>query len=103
MDLERAASRLAELGHVTRLEIFQTLVRMGREGMSIGEVQEQLDLPASTLAFHLKALVAVGLVNQVKEGRTVRCRAELQPLVELADFLKTECCSGLPAKRRQAA
>lgn len=103
MDLDRAAARLAELGHVTRLEIFRTLVRLGREGMTIGEVQEALDLPASTLAFHLKALVAVGLVTQIKEGRIVRCRAELQPLIEVADFLRTECCSALPSRRRQAA
>ena len=48
MDLEQAAAQLAELGHSTRLAIFRILVRAGQGGISVGEIQQQLNIPGST-------------------------------------------------------
>jgi DNA-binding transcriptional ArsR family regulator len=101
MKAENAARRLAELGNVTRLEIFRLLVRAGHEGLSISEVRERLDIPMSTLGFHLRGLVSAGLVVQEKSGRTVICRAGFDALEELMGFLRDQCCQGLPAVKRK--
>lgn len=97
MKAETAARRLAELGNVTRLDIFRLLVRAGFDGLSISEVRDRLDIPMSTLSFHLRGLVQAGLVEQEKVGRTVVCRAGFDSLRELVGFLQNQCCQGLPA------
>ena len=106
MDIDTAAERLAELGNRTRLEIFRLLVRAGRQGLSVGEIQSHLDIPASTLAFHLRGLVAAGLVEQEREGRVVWCRPCFDALNAVIDFMRQECCAGVrpaPARRKASA
>lgn len=95
MNLTIAARRLASLGHENRLELFQLLVQAGHDGMTIGELQSVLGRPASTLAFHLRELVAADLVTQEKEGRMVRCRANYLALNEVLQFIKQKCCKGV--------
>ena len=95
MNLATSAKRLAGLGHEHRLEIFQLLVQAGDEGMTVGELQTVTGRPASTLAFHLRELVAADLVLQQKEGRMVRCRANYQALDEVLQFVKQDCCKGV--------
>lgn len=93
------ADRFAALGHVNRLEIFQTLVKAGSDGLTIGEIASVLGLPASTLSFHLRELVRSQLVSQHKEGRTITCAANFAALNDLLTFVKKDCCKGvaLPA------
>lgn len=95
MDLKTSAKRLASLGHENRLELFRLLVQAGPDGLTIGELQIALDRPASTLAFHLRELVAAELVVQEKEGRMVRCRANYEALNEVLQFVKQNCCCGV--------
>lgn len=92
MDTNNIARTLAELGNETRLEIFRLLVKSGSDGMTIGEIGQRLGVPASTLGFHLRGLVTVGLVSQQKQGRSVFCRAELQQLSNVLQVLEAECC-----------
>lgn len=95
MDLITSAKRLGSLGHENRLELFRVLVQAGDAGMTIGELQSALDRPASTLAFHLRELVASDLVTQQKEGRMVRCRANYAALNEVLQFVQQDCCRGV--------
>lgn len=95
MNLTTSAKRLAGLGHEHRLELFQLLVQAGDDGMTVGELQAVTGRPASTLAFHLRELVASDLVTQQKEGRMVRCRANYQALDEVLQFVKQDCCKGV--------
>ena len=95
MDLLTSAKRLGSLGHANRLELFKVLVQAGDAGMTIGELQTALDRPASTLAFHLRELVASELVTQQKDGRMVRCRANYAALNEVLQFVKQDCCKGV--------
>ncbi|EIG62813.1 helix-turn-helix transcriptional regulator [Bradyrhizobium sp. WSM1253] len=74
MNRKLAARCLAELGNLTRLGIYRLLVRAGPPGLNISEIQLRLDIPASTLAFHLRGLVGAGLVSQERIGRSVICR-----------------------------
>ncbi|MCV6589429.1 MAG: helix-turn-helix domain-containing protein [Marinobacterium sp.] len=92
MQVETAARRLAELGHKTRLEIFRYLVKGGRQGVPVGEIQATLNVPGSTLSHHINRLVSVGLVVQRREGRTLYCVPQYDKLNALAAFLVEECC-----------
>ncbi|MEW6981246.1 ArsR/SmtB family transcription factor [Colwelliaceae bacterium 6471] len=94
MKLEKAAIQLAELGHVTRLEIYRILVKAGHEGLPVSAIQSQLSVPGSTLSHHISRLVRAGLVSQVREGRVLRCNAQYQELNALIAFLSDECCIG---------
>ena len=92
MDRELAAKRLAELGHNTRLSIFRYLVRIGHEGAPVGQIQNKLGIPGSTLSHHINRLVSAGLIRQVRESRTLYCVPQFDVLQELVDFLQAECC-----------
>lgn len=94
MDREIAARCLAELGNLTRLDIYRLLVRAGPAGLNITEIQRRLDVPASTLAFHLRGLVGANLVVQEKCGRAIICRAHYDQVDAVIEFLREECCKG---------
>ena len=93
MKIDDAAARLEALGNPTRLKIYRTLVRAGFAGMPVGRLQERLKIPASTLSHHIKTLVSVGLVSQVRESTTLVCHAEFDTMNGLVEFLVAECCS----------
>lgn len=95
MEHQDAADRLAELGNATRLAIFRYLVQAGHEGVPVGQIQKQLNIPGSTLSHHISRLVRVGLVKQVRASRTMLCIAQYESLLELIDFLRFECCKGV--------
>ena len=92
MKLEYAAKQLAELGHATRLALFRYLVKGGRSGTPVGEIQAELEVPGSTLSHHISRLVSVGLVEQRREGRTLYCVPQYDKLDALLEYLKDECC-----------
>src|SRR6478752_4816891 len=93
MKIDDAAARLEALGNRTRLQIYRALVRAGHSGMPVGRLQEKLKIPASTLSHHIKALVSVGLVSQVREATTLVCHANFDAMRGLVDFLAAECCA----------
>jgi ArsR family transcriptional regulator len=92
MSLEVISARLAELGHPTRLAILRHLVKAGNSGAPVGEIQEALDIPGSTLSHHIARMVKVGLVEQVRESRTLHCFPKFEALNEVTTFLLDECC-----------
>lgn len=88
-----AAQGFAAVGSEPRLEVLLALVRAGPEGLGVGQIQERLGVPASTLTHHLRFLVAAGLVVQEKQGRTIRNRADFDRISTLAGYLLRECCA----------
>ena len=93
MDQEVAVKRLSELGHSTRMSVFRLLVKAGDEGLPVGEMQKHLDISAPNMSHHLHRLIAVGLVKQQRDGRTLYCFAELDALRDVMGFLEAECCT----------
>jgi ArsR family transcriptional regulator len=93
MKLDDAAASLEALGNPTRLKIYRALVRAGEEGLPVGRLQEKLDVAASTLSHHVKALVGVGLVTQTREGTTLVCHTNYGLMRGLMEFLAAECCA----------
>jgi DNA-binding transcriptional ArsR family regulator len=99
MNIDGAAARLEALGNRTRLQIYRALVRAGQGGMPVGRLQEKLKVAPSTLSHHIKALVSVGLINQVRESTTLVCHANYDAMRGLVDFLVAECCADETACR----
>ena len=94
--IEAAAQGFAAVGSEPRLAVLLALVRAGPEGLTVGEIQNRLRVPASTLAHHLRALAAAGLLEQEKRGREIRNRAAFRRIEALAGYLLRECCSEAP-------
>lgn len=92
MDAKTTASRLEALGNETRLEVFRILVRAGRDGLPVGELQRRTGTARSTLSHHLHKLIAVGLVYQERDGTTLYCHANYGAMDETLGFLTRECC-----------
>ena len=92
MNIENIAKALKELGHPTRLAIYQCVVRAGNQGVAVGGLQEKLNIPGSTLSHHVSSLVSAGLISQRRESRTLYCIAEYKKLQAVINFLQEECC-----------
>lgn len=93
IDSAQASRGFAAAGSEARLEVLRSLVRAGPAGLSVGEIQQRLQIPASTLAHHLRSLQEGGLIIQEKRGRSVLNRADYSHIRKLADFLLAECCA----------
>ena len=92
MNLEVVAKALKELGHPIRLNIYKSVVKAGYQGIAVGGLQEELDIPGSTLSHHISSLASAGLISQRREGRTLFCVAEYECLEGVIGFLQDECC-----------
>ena len=62
--------------------------------MTPGALSATLDIPASTLSFHLKELVHANLVSAEREGRNLHYRPALEHMNELMAYLTAHCCMG---------
>jgi len=83
----------AALGAEPRLQILRLLLAAHPEGMVVGEVQEEMGIPASTLSHHLEKLKQVGLVKVRREGTFLWYAADTDALREVLNFLYEECCT----------
>jgi len=97
------ARSLAALGHDARLGIFRLLVRAGHGGLTVGQIKDEQNLAASTLAHHLRTLVDAGLVMQEKQGRDVVNCVDYSAMNDLLAFLTAECCTGVTLKQTETA
>ena len=89
-----AANGFAALGNRARLRLLRLFVRAGDEGLNIKDAGRLMEMPASTLAHHLAALVRAGLVIQQKRGREVICTADFAVIKGVAAYLTEACCAG---------
>ena len=104
MEEKAAVSALAALAQAARLRVFRALVGAAPEGMTPGALAALLDVPASTLSFHLKELMHAGLVMQEREGRNLYYRPALAHMNDLLAYLTAHCCQGAscaPARSRK--
>lgn len=92
MEVGDAAKVLKELGHPHRLRIFKRLVKAGFEGLPVGVLREELDIPPSSMTHHIASLISAGLIAQKREGRVLRCIPKYHRLWQVISFLQEECC-----------
>jgi DNA-binding transcriptional ArsR family regulator len=93
MELDNAAYILAKIGNPTRLKIVRLLVRAGDDGLAVGQIQKQLNIPGSTLTHHIAHLKSAGVIRQRRQQATLICTIEFDLLRGLVDYLTAECCA----------
>ena len=94
MEESVAVSSLAALAQGMRLRVFRALVGAGPQGMTPGALTALLDVPPSTLSFHLKELAHAGLVSQQRDGRCLIYRPSIEQMNDLLAYLSAHCCHG---------
>ena len=89
----RYADMFAAMGAEPRLRIMQLLLTAHPQGLVVGDIQDELGIPASTLSHHLDKLKNEELVNVRREGTFLWYTANTEALQELINFLYAECCT----------
>ncbi len=94
MNSPAAIGALGALAQEHRLALFRLLVQTGEEGLPAGAIAEALDIPNSSLSFHLAHLTRAGLIQQRREGRSLIYSADYVAMNALVGFLMENCCGG---------
>jgi len=96
METDHALEALAALAHSIRLSVFRLLVQAGPQGLPAGRIAELMEMPASSLSFHLKELHRAGLLASRQDGRSIIYMARFETMNALLGYLTENCCSGNP-------
>jgi DNA-binding transcriptional ArsR family regulator len=94
MNEKAAVLALAALAQEARLRVFRALIGAAPDGMTPGALSALLDIPASTLSFHLKELVHAELVTVERDGRNLHYRPAVARMNALLGYLTDHCCEG---------
>jgi ArsR family transcriptional regulator len=92
-EVVRFADMFSAMGTEARLRIVRLLLSAHPEGMVVGEIGNDLGIPASTLSHHLDKLKNENLVQVRREGTYLHYTANTGALQELLGFLYAECCT----------
>jgi DNA-binding transcriptional ArsR family regulator len=96
------ADMFSAMGTEARLRIMQLLLSAHPDGLVVGEIQEELDIPNSTLSHHLDKLKSEDLVRVTRESTFLRYTANTDALQEVLQFLYSECCTRNKALRPES-
>ena len=91
-EMQSVAAAMEALGNETRLSVYTLLVPAGRSGLTVGNIQEKLAIPASTLSHHISRLIHVGLVVQERQSGKLICRANHRRMEDVLLFLTRNFC-----------
>src|ERR1700683_1535168 len=107
--LDRSSERVAKyadmfsaMGTEPRLRIMQLLLSAHPEGLVVGDIQNELAIPNSTLSHHLEKLKNEDLVRVRRDSTFLWYTANTQALEELLGFLYAECCTRNKAVKPEA-
>ena len=81
------------MGTEPRLRIMRLLLSAHPEGLVVGDIQNELGIPNSTLSHHLEKLKHENLVNVRRDSTFLWYTANAEALQELLGFLYAECCT----------
>ncbi len=98
-EISRYADMLAAMGAEPRLRIMRLLLAAHPHGLVVGDIQDELGIPGSTLSHHLEKLKNEDLVRIRREGTFLWYTANTDALRELLSFLYAECCTRNKAVR----
>jgi ArsR family transcriptional regulator, arsenate/arsenite/antimonite-responsive transcriptional repressor len=87
------ADMFSAMGTEPRLRIMQLLLSAHPDGLVVGELQAELDIPNSTLSHHLDKLKNEDLVRVHRESTFLRYSANTEALQQVLQFLYAECCT----------
>jgi ArsR family transcriptional regulator, arsenate/arsenite/antimonite-responsive transcriptional repressor len=92
-EITRYADMLSAMGTEPRLRIMRLLLSAHPEGLVVGDIGAELEIPSSTLSHHLEKLRNEGLVKVRRESTFLWYSANTEALQELLGFLYAECCT----------
>jgi len=95
------ADMFSAMGNEARLRIMQLLLTAHPDGLVVNEIQDELEIPNSTLSHHLDKLKNESLVLVKREGTFLRYTANTDALREILQFLYAECCTRNKAVKPQ--
>ena len=95
MQADRVIRALSALAQEHRLAAFRLLVQAGEQGLAAGVLAEKLDVPPSSMSFHLAQLGNAGLVTQRRESRSIIYSADYAAMNGLMGYLTENCCGGM--------
>ena len=101
-EVVKYADMFSALGTEPRLQVMRLLLTAHPDGLVVGEIQEELEIPSSTLSHHLDKLKNEELVEVQREGTFLRYTANTAALQELLQFLYAECCTRNKALKPEA-
>lgn len=90
-----AVLALSALAHDSRLQVHRLLVQAGEQGLSAGAIAERLNIPASSLSFHLTHMQAAEMVQQRRDGRSLIYTVNFECMDALMEYLQENCCKGV--------
>ncbi len=93
---DAAIRALGALAQEHRLAAFRQLVQAGETGLAAGSLADGLDIPPSSMSFHLAQLSHAGLVGQQRHGRSIVYHADYRAMDALLAYLTENCCGGAP-------
>ncbi|MET0674707.1 MAG: metalloregulator ArsR/SmtB family transcription factor, partial [Bradyrhizobium sp.] len=96
MNRGQALSAFAALSQDTRLSIIRLLVKAGPDGVTAGDIADEVGVSASNLSFHLKELQHARLVAARRDARSIIYSADYTALRGLIGVLMKDCCGGRP-------
>ena len=99
--IARYADMFSAMGTEPRLRIMQLLLSAHPDGLVVGEIQDELEIPSSTLSHHLDKLKNEALVQVERKGTFLRYTANTEALREILQFLYAECCTRNKALKPQ--
>ena len=91
--IAKYADMFTAMGTESRLRIMQLLLSAHPDGLVVGEIQNELGIPNSTLSHHLEKLKNEELVKVRRESTFLWYTANTEALEELLGFLYAECCT----------
>jgi ArsR family transcriptional regulator, arsenate/arsenite/antimonite-responsive transcriptional repressor len=91
--ITRYADMFSAMGTGARLRIMRLLLSAHPEGMIVGDIQNELGIPNSTLSHHLEKLRNEDLVQVRRSGTFLWYTANTDVLQEILSFLFAECCT----------
>ena len=94
MNTKSAVILLSSIAQEARLDIFRLLVQAGSDGLAAGVIGEKLQIPPSTLSFHLKELSISGLIKSRQVSRFIYYSANYEEMNGLLTYLTENCCAG---------
>jgi DNA-binding transcriptional ArsR family regulator len=94
MNTQSAVLLLSSIAQEARLDIFRLLVQAGSDGLAAGVIGEKLQIPPSTLSFHLKELSISGLIKSRQVSRFIYYSANYEEMNGLLAYLTENCCAG---------
>jgi len=96
MEMKAATNAFAALAQETRLAVFRLLITVGPNGLTAGDLAQQVGVPASTLSHHLATLERAGLLRSRRVQRQIFYASDYEGTRRLIAFLMEDCCQGRP-------